>query len=88
MRLRVRSDVELQLEICFVSVDLKWLKCDDLGTVESPDELVAADTQLALSGLNLVILHPSGFISHGTINPLTGNWDGGGDVPHRISSLT
>jgi hypothetical protein len=76
------SHVELQLEVCFISIDLERTHSDDLRTIESANKLIAADAKFAFPGLDLMVLHSSGFVGHRAVNPLALNRDRGGDVTH------
>lgn len=70
------------MKVCFITIDLEWAHGDDLRAVKRTDELVPADAQLALAGLDLVVLHPPGFIGYSAVDPLTLDGNRGGDVTH------
>jgi hypothetical protein len=76
------SDVELQLEVCFVAINLERAHSDYLGTIERADKLISADAKFAFPWFDLMVLHSSGFICHCAVNPLALNRDRGGDVTH------
>ena len=70
------------MEVRFIAINLEWAHGDDLCAVKSADELIPANAQLALAGLDLMVLHPPGFVGYSTVDPLTLNGDRGGDVTH------
>ena len=79
-----KSNIELQLEVGFVTTDLKWFHRNDRRIVENADEFIAANAQFAFARLDFVVLHPAGFIGYCAVNPFALHSDRGGDVPHKV----
>lgn len=80
-----RLNVELQLEIRFVSTDLKRSHGNDLRAIESADEFVSAYPRLAMAGFDLVILHSSRLVGNRAVDPFAMDRNRGGDVAHVSS---
>lgn len=75
-------NVEFQLKIGFISPYLQGPHGDNLSAVESADEFIATDPQLALAGLDLMVLHSARSVGNGAVNPVAMDRNRGGDVPH------
>ena len=80
------SNIKFHLKVRLIAIDLERTHGDDLRTIESTDELIAADPQFADAWFDLMILHPPRFIGHSTINPVTLHRNRGGDVSHWVNS--